>query len=603
MGLILLLIGVFPQARLSKADDLKTDDLKASKLQTNNLKSSKLKASNLQTNNLKADNSKSSKLKSNKLQASKLQTNNLKSSKLKASNLQTNNLKADNSKSSKLKSNKLQASKLQTNNLKADNSKSSKLQTNNLKATDLKADNSKSSKLKSNKLQASKESLSSKKDWKTKFVPADVVNPSFVNPGPLPDEALARDAVPREGRNISTYMKEIPAFAGMTVGRDANPPSANKVSIGEKRNPARDAVPPSARNEARYRDKVYSARDEVPSGGLPARVAVPSSARNEASYKDKVRPVRVADPTSAGNEAPYRNKVRSARGVAPPKRKVFRWLVGPSAGPADPKGKQNISFEYAQGFFTKETPDYPKLIKSKESLIKEKESSTLFYDNNSKNHSFYFNLQQDLFQFPYILNWGVRVSAGFFPYEGILNPQQSNSSEEEETKAEETKAEETKATDKNPQTAKATAKATEATATDKNSQTAKATDKDLFTKEDNSSDSFFSLRGAFFPLSASFIWSLQIFNYYTFTPFFEIGASVWNQGFYNKWSSFFPYWGAGAFISFSLLKNSLRYTFPEEYKIQDMGILLEMRRYLTPAKEDGIKSFLTTFHAGIYFHF
>ena len=520
MGLILLLIGVFPQARLSKADDLKTDDLKASKLQTNNLKSSKLKASNLQTNNLKADNSKSS----------------------------------------KLKSNKLQASKLQTNNLKADNSKSSKLQTNNLKATDLKADNSKSSKLKSNNLQASKESLSSKKDWKTKFVPADVVNPSFVNPGPLPDEALARDAVPREGRNISTYMKEIPAFAGMTVGRDANPPSANKVSIGEKRNPVRDVDPP-------VRDEVPpSARIVDSSGGLPARVAVPSA--------------RDAVPTSAGNEAPYRNKVRSARDAVPANRKVFRWLVGSSAGSADPKGKQNISFEYAQGFFTKETQDYPK-------LIKEKESSTLFYDNNSKNHSFYFNLQQDLFQFPYILNWGVRVSAGYFPYEGILNPKQSNNSKEEATKAEATKAE---ATDKNPQQSNSSA------------EEAKVADKKLFTKED-SSDSFFSLRGAFFPLSASFIWSLQIFNYPTFTPFFEIGASVWNQGFYNKWSSFFPYWGAGAFISFSLLKNSLRYTFPEEYKIQDMGILLEMRRYLTPAKEDGIKSFLTTFHAGIYFHF
>ena len=438
--------------------------------------------------------------------------------------------KADNSKASKLQTSNIKASKLQTSNIKADNSKASKLQTSNIKASKLQTSN-----IKADNSKANKESPSPKKDWKTKLVPSDVVNPSFVNPGPLPDEALARDAVPREGRNISTYMKEIPAFAGMTVGRDANPPSANKVSIGEKRNPVRDVDPP----------------------------------------------VRDAVPPSAGNKARYRDKVYSARDAVPPKRKVFRWLVGPSAGPADPKGKQNISFEYAQGFFTKETELYP-------DLIKETDPSTLFYDNNSKNHSFYFNLQQDLFQFPYILNWGVRVSAGYFPYEGILNPKQNNNSEAEEKTTEATK---TAVADKNPQQGNSS------------EEEAKAADKKLFTKEDDSSDSFFPIRSSFFPLSASFIWSLQIFNYPTLTPFFEIGASVWNEGLYNEWSSFFPYWGAGAFISFSLLKNSLRYTFPEEYKIQDMGILLEMRRYLTPAKEDGIKSFLTTFHAGIYFHF
>ena len=432
---------------------------------------------------------------------------------------QTQISKADNSKTNKLQANKLLANKLMANKLKADNPKTNKLLANKLQAS-------------SSDQEASP---SPKKDWKTKFVPSTVVNPSFVNPGPLPDEAP-----PKPSKN--------------SLRESQNSLRESQNSLRGSQNPLR-----GSQNSLRESQNSPSARGIAPSARVadPADPANPSSNENKARYRDEARPARVVDP-------------------AVPKRKVFRWLVGPSDGPADHKGKQNVSFEYAQAFFLKEIETYP-------TLIKEEDPLNLFYDNNSKNHLFYLNIHQDLFQFPYILNWGVRVSAGFFPYKGILNPQQNNSSK-------------AKTADKNPQQNNSSAK----TAT---AEEAKEADNKLFTKEDSNSSSFFPIRTTFFPLSASFIWSLQIFSYYTFTPFFELGASVWNQGFYNNWSEIFPYWGTGAFISFSLLKNSLRYTFPEEYKIQDIGLLLEMRRYLTPAKQDGIKPFLTTFHVGVYFHF
>ena len=108
----------------------------------------------------------------------------------------------------------------------------------------------------------------------------------------------------------------------------------------------------------------------------------------------------------------------------------------------------------------------------------------------------------------------------------------------------------------------------------------------------------------FFPLSLSIILSLQIFKDQFITPFFEIGYSAWNIDF-SELSEAFPFWSVGTIISLSLFKHSLRYTLPEEYGIQDMGIILEVRNNTSPFdfpdKTRGY--FLHSLHAGIYLKF
>lgn len=124
----------------------------------------------------------------------------------------------------------------------------------------------------------------------------------------------------------------------------------------------------------------------------------------------------------------------------------------------------------------------------------------------------------------------------------------------------------------------------------------------------------------FFPMSLSVILSLQIFKHQALIPFFEMGASTWNIGFYTeKFTHAFPFWSIGTSISLALLKNSLRYTLPDEYGIKDIGVIMELRRYSSPLKwlnpwfDDSEKEwpwtkenrgyFLTSFHVGIYCRF
>ena len=124
----------------------------------------------------------------------------------------------------------------------------------------------------------------------------------------------------------------------------------------------------------------------------------------------------------------------------------------------------------------------------------------------------------------------------------------------------------------------------------------------------------------FFPISISGVWSLQIFKYQALVPFFEMGFSTWNIDFYTeKFTYSFPFWSIGVSLSLALLKNSLRYTLPDEYGIKDIGIVMELRRHSSPLKwlnpwfDDSKKEwlwteknrgyFLTSFHAGIYCRF
>ncbi|MDE0118944.1 MAG: hypothetical protein OXM55_02920 [Bdellovibrionales bacterium] len=109
---------------------------------------------------------------------------------------------------------------------------------------------------------------------------------------------------------------------------------------------------------------------------------------------------------------------------------------------------------------------------------------------------------------------------------------------------------------------------------------------------------------SFFPLSLSVITHLQIFRHQFILPFFEMGYSIWNVD-YSDFSTLFPFWGAGALISFSLFKPSLQYTLLDEYGIKDIGINLELRNNSSPmsffTKDRGY--FFRSFHLGIYFHF
>ncbi len=127
-------------------------------------------------------------------------------------------------------------------------------------------------------------------------------------------------------------------------------------------------------------------------------------------------------------------------------------------------------------------------------------------------------------------------------------------------------------------------------------------------------------RKYFFPMSASGIWSLQIFKHQIIIPFFEMGFSTWNINSYlEEFTPLFPFWGVGASISLALFKNSLRYTLPDEYGIKDLGIILEFRRHSSPLKwlnpwfnsekkewlwpEEKRGYFFDSFHAGIYCRF
>ena len=99
----------------------------------------------------------------------------------------------------------------------------------------------------------------------------------------------------------------------------------------------------------------------------------------------------------------------------------------------------------------------------------------------------------------------------------------------------------------------------------------------------------------FIPLSISGVLHIRIIN--AVVPFIEWGYSLWNIDF-SEFSSTFSYWGTGINISFSLFKPSLKYTLPDEYKINDMGIIVESR--WSNYKEH---SFLDTVHGGLYLRF
>ena len=108
----------------------------------------------------------------------------------------------------------------------------------------------------------------------------------------------------------------------------------------------------------------------------------------------------------------------------------------------------------------------------------------------------------------------------------------------------------------------------------------------------------------FYPLSLALITSLQIFEYQAIRPFFEIGYSAWNVDF-SDFSDFFPFYGGGALISFSLFKNSLRHTLPDEYGIKDIGIIAEWKSHISPRDppEDKSLYFLHSLHVGVYLVF
>ena len=99
----------------------------------------------------------------------------------------------------------------------------------------------------------------------------------------------------------------------------------------------------------------------------------------------------------------------------------------------------------------------------------------------------------------------------------------------------------------------------------------------------------------FIPLSVGGVFHLYLID--SLVPFFEWGYSVWNINF-DKFSSTFFYWGAGLNISFSLFKPSLKYTLPDEYKINDMGLNVESRWSTYKSN-----TFINTLHVGLYLRF
>ena len=99
----------------------------------------------------------------------------------------------------------------------------------------------------------------------------------------------------------------------------------------------------------------------------------------------------------------------------------------------------------------------------------------------------------------------------------------------------------------------------------------------------------------FIPLSIGGVFHLYLID--SLVPFFEWGYSVWNINF-DQFSSTFFYWGAGLNISFSLFKPSLRYTLPDEYTINDMGLNVESRWSTYKSN-----IFINTLHVGLYLRF
>ena len=187
---------------------------------------------------------------------------------------------------------------------------------------------------------------------------------------------------------------------------------------------------------------------------------------------------------------------------------LFQWL-----------NEQQLSFQWAYGFLKQKDKFAPVLLKER-------------INNTFRNDTIiYLNFHQNILQFPYILKWGLKASAGL-----TLNKD--------------------------------------------NKQT------------------------YFFPLSLTMIVHLQIFKHQFIVPFFEMGYSTWNIDF-SEFSDYFPVWHIGTTISLSLFKNSLRHTLPDEYGIQDIGIILEVRNHSSPTDLPDEKRgyFLHSLHTGLYFKF
>lgn len=187
---------------------------------------------------------------------------------------------------------------------------------------------------------------------------------------------------------------------------------------------------------------------------------------------------------------------------------LFQWI-----------NEQEISLQWAYGFLKQKEKFAPTLLKKK------------ITDDFKHDTIVYLNFHQNILQFPYILKWGLRASAGL-------------------------------------------------------------------TRNYDHNKTYFS------PLSLSAIISLQIFKHQFIVPFFEIGYSAWSVDF-SEFSKFFPIWGVGTSISLALFKKSLRHTLPDEYGIQDMGIIVEVRNHSSPMDlpEEKRGYFLHSVHTGIYFKF
>ena len=90
----------------------------------------------------------------------------------------------------------------------------------------------------------------------------------------------------------------------------------------------------------------------------------------------------------------------------------------------------------------------------------------------------------------------------------------------------------------------------------------------------------------FFPLSLSGIVSLRAWKHQPLVPFVEGGLSSWNLNFSSDFSKILPFWTVGAFVSLSLFKSSLRYTFANDYGVNDIGFVLEWRTHLSPFQKE-----------------
>ena len=107
----------------------------------------------------------------------------------------------------------------------------------------------------------------------------------------------------------------------------------------------------------------------------------------------------------------------------------------------------------------------------------------------------------------------------------------------------------------------------------------------------------------FFPLSLSGIVSLRVWKHQPVVPFVEGGFSSWNINISSDFSDILPFWTVGAFVSLSLFKPSLRYTFANDYGVKDIGFVLEWRNHFSPFQKTERGPFLKTIHVGVYGHF